>query len=160
MLVQRAPWLAALVTLAACDRDSPESPKPDDARPTAVAPSSKPGEGEGVIYAVAIRPAGDYVVGKPAKVEAVLDAKGEYKCNADYPYKFKLADPPEGVSYPDKVAKGVERTEARAVLSIPFTPTSAGDKEIRGTFHFSVCNKETCKIDKKEMSIKVTVVQS
>ena len=40
---------------------------------------------------------------------------------------------------------------------MPFTPSSAGDKTISGTFYFSVCDDASCQIKKQPMSVTVTV---
>ena len=154
---------ALVLALTACDdKSTGGSAKPDgSAAPSdkADAPAKKDPD-EGVIYAVSMAPVGSYKVGEAAKVEAVLEAKGGYKCNKEYPFKFKLTDPADGVTYENKVVKGIDRTDKRSVLSIPFTPTTAGEKEISGTFYFSVCNDDLCKIDKKKLSIKVDVGES
>ena len=147
---------AVLFALSAC-KGSKESPLPDDSPKPAETAAEAAADS---MYAVSMKGAGPYQVGKEAKVQAVLDAKGEYHCNPEYPYKFKLLDAPDGVTYPDKVAKSIERGEKQSVLSIPFTPTSAGKKEISGTFDFSVCNDKTCKIEKKKLALEVDVPAS
>jgi len=108
-------------------------------------------------YAAWLQSTGRYVVGKPGSVQAVLTAKGEYKCNENYPYKVKLAAAPDGVTYPDTTARGVAKGKERTTVTVPFTASSAGDKTISGTFFFSVCNESTCKIDKRQLSVTVTV---
>ena len=96
-------------------------------------------------------------MGKPSTVQAVLVAKGAFKCNEKYPYKFKLGTPPAGVTYPQKIARKISSGKKQRALSVPFTPTSAGKKTISGTFYFSVCNEATCKIQKKPMSVTIEV---
>jgi hypothetical protein len=116
----------------------------------------KKNEGE---YSAWLQGGSKYAVGKPGSVQAVLVAKGEYHCNPEYPYKVKLDAPPEGVSYPDPIARSVSIGNERTTLSIPFTPSSAGPKTIRGTFFFSVCNASQCKIQKQPMSVTVNVAE-
>src|SRR5262245_38106729 len=41
--------------------------------------------------------------GQPGNAEIVLEPKGAFHCNENYPYRFKLAEPPAGVSYPSPV---------------------------------------------------------
>ena len=112
------------------------------------------------MYAAWLQSAGRYTVGKASSVQAVVVAKGEYKCNDNYPYKFKLNAAPAGVSFPSNISRSVSKGKARSVVSVPFTPTSAGQKTISGTFYFSVCNDSTCKIAKKPLSVTVTVHDS
>jgi hypothetical protein len=166
--------LGSVLLLSGCD-DATESPKPDQApskgsqqegsagadapEPTA-ADEKLSDKAEDSFYAIAMKPSGSYVVGKEAKVETVLEARGGYHCNDEYPHKFKLAAAPEGVTYPEPIAKNIELGEKKSVLSIPFTPTTAGKKQISGTFYFSVCNDKTCKIEKKKLALEVDVGES
>jgi hypothetical protein len=158
--------LPVLVALVGCEesKPTPTADTPAAASESAASEGSKGPAvqkvGEPNVFNASLEPSGDYVVGKPAKIEVVLEALGEYKCNDDYPYKFKLDDPEAGVSYPDKVAKDIKLDKKRSVLTVPFTPSSAGDKKIQGTFHFSVCNAETCKIEKRPMALTVKVAES
>jgi len=108
-------------------------------------------------YAVWLQSAGRYKVGKAATVQAVLVAKEGFKCNEKYPYKFKLGAPPAGVTYPEKIARNISSGTKQRVLTVPFTPTTAGNKTISGTFYFSVCNEATCKIKKQPLSVTVEV---
>jgi hypothetical protein len=100
---------------------------------------------------------GRYAVGKAGTVRAVLVAKGEFKCNPNYPYKVKMAAPPSGMSYPQPIVRGVSRTDKRAVITVPILPTSAGPKTVRGTFYFSVCTDEQCQIKKQTLAVTVQV---
>ena len=147
-------------------------PGPDNAAPSAtasavasavVAPPDEPAGktfGEKKVesmYAAWLQSGGRYTVGKPATVQAVVVAKGEYKTNQQYPFKFKVTSTPAGVAINAPVVRGAKKTKSRAVVSIPITPTSAGPKTIRGTYYFSVCNASTCKIGKAPMSVTIQV---
>jgi len=108
-------------------------------------------------YAAWLQAAGKYSVGKAGSVQAVLVAKGEFKCNENYPYKFKLGAPPSGVSYPSPIARNISKGKKRSTLTIPFTASEAGKKTISGKFYFSVCDAQSCVIKKQPMSVTVTV---
>jgi hypothetical protein len=154
-----------LLVMGAWACDSGATPTAEPTPSAQPSPSSKsttpaPSKHEDPTYAVSLEGKEPYTVGKEATLEAVLEARAPYKCNAEYPYKFKLDAAPEGVAFPKDVAKDIEKGEKRSVLRIPFSATSAGKKTIGGTFYFSVCNAEHCKIDKLPMSITVNVQPS
>lgn len=111
-------------------------------------------------YAVWLQSAGRYKVGKAATVQAVVVAKGAFKCNEKYPYKFKLGAPPAGVTYPEKIARKISSGTKQRTLSVPFTPTTTGKKTISGVFYFSICNEASCKIKKQPLSVTVEVFDS
>ncbi|MBW2534600.1 MAG: hypothetical protein JRI55_24115, partial [Deltaproteobacteria bacterium] len=108
-------------------------------------------------YAAWLQSAGSYTVGKAAAVSAVVVAKGDFKCNEKYPFKFKLNAPPAGVNYPQATVRGISYGKQRSVLTIPFTPTQPGKATISGTFYVSVCNASTCKMGKQPLSVTVDV---
>lgn len=101
---------------------------------------------------------GKYEVGKPGALTAVLTAQGEYHCNDKYPYKFTLDPAPPGVSFPSTVVKGMNITEKRSTMSIPFSASEKGAKTISGTLAFSVCNADRCLIEKQKLSITINVM--
>jgi hypothetical protein len=129
------------------------------AEPTESAPEVVGEKKNEVQYSAWLQGGGKYAVGKPGTVQAVLVAKGDYHCNPEYPYKFKLDAAPEGVSYPEPIARGVSIGNERSTLAIPFVASSAGAKTISGTFFFSVCNESQCKIQKQAMSVTVVVAE-
>ena len=110
--------------------DEDSSAPPDKSSTAKVDPkSTKPGEpkeaepepttGEKAVegsYSAWLQTAGKYKVGQSGAVVAVLNAQGEYHCNAEYPYKFKLNSAPEGVSYASDTAKGASVSEKSTSL--------------------------------------------
>jgi len=156
--------ILALLLVTACDREgttpTPDTAATSDTTSETTDAKNAPSKHEDPAFAVSLAPQEPYSVGKESKLDAVLEARGEYHCNDEYPYKFKLDPAPEGVSYAADVAKDIEKGEKRSVLPIKFTAKTPGKKKIGGTFYFSVCNKEHCKIDKKPMSITVDVPAS
>ncbi|MBN4059155.1 hypothetical protein JYT22_00715 [Endomicrobium sp. AH-315-J14] len=108
-------------------------------------------------YNLTLEASESYAVGEEASVSVVLVAKDDYKCNDKYPYKFKLDEPPEGVSYAEMTVKGIEYGKKRSSLTVPFETSSAGSKTISGSFFFSVCNATTCKIEREKISTTVLV---
>ena len=108
-------------------------------------------------YGTWLQSSGRYVAGKPARVQAVVVAKGDFKCNEKYPFKFKLDAPPAGVSYPETTVRGISYGKKRSTLTIAFTAAKAGKTTISGTFYVSVCDPSKCKIGKEKLSVTVDV---
>ena len=144
------------------DDKTADDKKAEPVKVAEAVPTEKAGKyfGDKVVespYAAWLQSAGRYTVGKPGTVQAVVIAKGSYKCNPDYPFKFKLGSAPAGVSYPAPIARGVSKSPSRTVVSVPFTPSSAGKKTISGKYYLSVCNDQTCKTVRANVSVSVTV---
>jgi len=165
---------------AKADTPSPETPQPSatgdkdapvavKAKPTADKPadtvvkpaeSAEPSKGSDVSaasFSTWLQSAGSYESGKPGTVTAVLVAKAPYKCNAKYPYKFKLDAPSGGISYPESTVRGMQVSPKRSSMSIPFLPTQAGKATISGQLSFSICTEERCVIEKRNLSVTVDV---
>jgi hypothetical protein len=98
-----------------------------------------------------------YKKGQPATVTAIVNALGEYHVNQEYPYKFKMGTAPSGVTYPEAIVRAVNRTEKKATMSIPFTPSAAGSTTISGELSLSVCTDSNCVIEKAQLSVTAKV---
>jgi hypothetical protein len=98
-----------------------------------------------------------YKKGQPATVTAIVNALGEYHVNQEYPYKFKMGTAPAGVTYPEAIVRAVNRTEKKATMSIPFTPSAAGSTTISGELSLSVCTDSNCVIEKAQLSVTAKV---
>lgn len=98
-----------------------------------------------------------YKKGQPATVTAIVNAIGEYHVNQEYPYKFKMGTAPAGVSYPEAIVRAVSRTEKRASMTIPFTPSAAGTATISGELSLSVCTDSNCVIEKAQLSVNAKI---
>jgi len=109
-------------------------------------------------FSLALEPKGPYQAGQRAELALVLEAKADYKVNDKYPFKFKLK-PSEGVTYPSDVVKqdAMKVEPKRGVMTVSFTPQSAGDKRIAGQFSFSVCTEERCLIEKRDLDLTIQV---
>lgn len=109
-------------------------------------------------YDLKLEPSGTYKVGAASTVQVVLDAKAPFKVNQEYPYSFSLNEAP-GVKFASMKVTGdaVKLEQKRATMSVPFTPSEAGERTISGTFKFSVCTDEQCLIKKQELALAVNV---
>ena len=110
-------------------------------------------------FSVWLQGPGKQKVGQPGQVEVVLVAKGDFHCNDNYPYKFKLGSPSPGVTYPEPVVRreGLSLTPGRAVMRIPVVPSAPGEAKIAGRFSFSVCTSAQCVVDSRDLAVSVMV---
>ncbi len=170
-----------IMLLAHCNRETSagagESPATDqvdertsgpiEATPAALGPgaaSEKAGQqsaGARVSEAnfdLSVQPTGNYQVGQKGSVKVVLDAKGVYKVNDEYPYKFKL-EPNAGLEYAQDVVKkdAVKLEKKRATMTVSLTPKTAGKQRLAGKFYFSICTDEKCLIEKRDLALDIEV---
>jgi hypothetical protein len=110
-------------------------------------------------YLVEITASGPFKVGVAGTAKVTLTTKGVYHINAQYPYRFKAAAPPDGLSYPKPVLQRADGQfeEKRAVFSLPFVASQAGKFNVSGTFHMSVCSSGSCLVEKPLLDVAVTV---
>jgi hypothetical protein len=111
-------------------------------------------------YIAEIKASGDYKAGTEGTVEITLVPKGAYHTNAQYPYKFKVTDPPpDGVTFPKLSLVRADGTfeEKKGSFKLPFTAAKAGKVAIAGTFFLSVCSEANCVMDKVALEVSVDV---
>lgn len=176
--------LAAVTAMVACSKETtptaeePRGVAPDQlantahaaasaepvARPAADSPGASPtgaapaaSQLSEANFDLSLAPVGPFKAGEPGRVDVVLVAKQPFKCNDQYPYKFKPAEV-AGVKFAAPVFKeGVSLEKHKAVLPVSFTPEGSGEKRIAGTFSFSVCTEERCLIEKRDLSLPIQV---
>lgn len=100
---------------------------------------------------------GKYKANQPGTVTAVCNALGAYHINPDYPFKFTLGAAPAGITYGETTVRNVNRSEKKATISVPFTPTQAGTFTISGTYSIAVCTDSNCAPQKVPLSVTVKV---
>jgi hypothetical protein len=136
------------------------------AAPVVAAPSDGPADAsvskaksDEAHYVAEIKPEGPYAVGKEGLVEVVVAAKGDYKLNPQFPIKFKLDKPSDGISLPKDVLRREDGTfdERGGNFKVPFTAARAGKFTIAGTMSISVCNEKRCLMEKVPLDLEVTV---
>ncbi|HMY20425.1 MAG TPA: hypothetical protein PKA58_29065 [Polyangium sp.] len=110
-------------------------------------------------FSVEMKSDGPYKVGQAGTVEVVLEPKGTFHCNKEYPYKIKLGAPPAGVTYPQAIVKAdaVTVTPEKAIMKVPILPEKSGEAKVSGNFYFSVCTSEQCVIENRELAAVVKV---
>jgi hypothetical protein len=96
--------------------------------------------------------------GQAGTVEIVLSAKAPFHVNDKYPIKLKLKETP-GVKYENLIIgkDAVKLEPMKAVMPVSFTPDGAGKRTVAGQFAFSVCSEDKCLMEKRDLSLDVTV---
>jgi hypothetical protein len=109
-------------------------------------------------YVAYLRPVGDYKKDAEGVIEVVLETKGEFHTNEQYPYKFTPKEA-EGVKFSkEKFGREDGSFEpSKAVIKVAFTPSKSGTVSVGGKFALSVCSDKNCLMDKKELALDVTV---
>jgi hypothetical protein len=153
--------VAALACFGCKGSSTPPNPAPDSLGTTPEAKPAGPvmGKLDEKNFSVVMQSSGPYKAGEQGNVEVVLEPKGAFHCNQEYPYKMKLAAAPAGVTYPMAVVKteNVTVTPERAVMKVPFVAEKAGEAKLTGNFYFSVCTSEQCVIENRELAVMVKV---
>ena len=129
----------------------------------AQAASSEAGQSayEETEFKLRIEPVGTYKAKEPGSAQIVLEAKSGFKCNDKYPYKYKL-EKTEGLRFGSEVIRqeSVEVSKSKSVMKLDFVPESAGKKQLEGTFYFSVCTDDKCLVERRKLSLGISVGES
>ncbi|MBM4364191.1 MAG: hypothetical protein FJ104_16045 [Deltaproteobacteria bacterium] len=148
--------LAVFGLMVACDR-SPAAPvDPAPAAPPSAAP---PGPRiEDAAFRIELRATAPLRQGVAGGAEIVIEPRGEYHSNAEYPYKFRPSRSP-GVAYASAQFSGaaVTVTPARTTLRVELTPATKGPATLGGQLSFSVCSDARCLVEKRELALPVEV---
>ena len=110
-------------------------------------------------YLVEIAAGGSYKAGQAGSVTVTLTTKGVFHINGQYPYRFKTASPPDGVSYPKPVLERADGqfAEKTATFKLPFVANHAGSFDVGGVLHMSVCSPNSCIVQKAPLDVSITV---
>jgi len=107
-----------------------------------------------------MEPSGAYSRGTQGTAVVRLTAKGGYKINDEYPFRFECQTPAsDGISYPKPTLTQTDATvtEREAVFPIAFVPSKPGHLNVGGSLSLSVCNDQHCVIDKKVLVTQIVV---
>ena len=129
------------------------------AAPAPVAPQSPPGPSvEDNTFKLALVSEPEYSAGSAGTVKLVLEARGGYHVNQDYPIKVDLKAP--GAVKLGKPSLGkadaAEFGEKIARFELPFT-AEKGAHELSADVDFAVCTPETCVPDQRKLVISLAV---
>lgn len=155
LLVAGVAWLGA-GGVAGCSRSeaSPARDRPEEAAAPVVAAGAKV---DNPNYNVTFRAEGPYQQGKEGSAEVVIEAKGEYHINDQYPFRFTPKDG-DGATFKGPIGReGSTVEKAKVVLKVPFTPTRAGDVKLAGKISLSVCSDKQCLMEKQDLEVTASV---
>ncbi len=155
LLVAGVAWLGA-GGAAGC-KQSEASPAREQAEPAAAPAVAAGPKVDNPNYNVVFRAEGPYQQGKEGTAEVVVEAKGEYHINDQYPFRFTPKEG-EGASFKGPVGReGAAVEKTKVVLKVPFTPTRAGEVKLAGKISLSVCSDKQCLMEKQELEVTANV---
>jgi hypothetical protein len=152
-----------MLCVSACSRSEPDkAAAPAGPAPSAqaTAKSAEPPKPtiEDTTFKLALTGQPEYAAGKQASVQLILEARGGYHVNQEYPIRVDLKSA-TGL----KLAKGsLERADAvqfgeqSARFELPFS-AEPGVHDLTASVDFAVCTKETCVPDQRTLALAVTV---
>jgi hypothetical protein len=153
-----------VVGLSGCSKSETPSAASQPTSPSAAAaPSAAPAAAptpviEDKTFKLALVSEPGYTAGTPAKLKLVLEARGGYHVNQDYPIRIDLKAP--AAVKLDKASLGkadaVEFGEPSAKFEVPFT-ASSGAHQLTADVDFAVCTPETCMPDQRTLAVALQV---
>jgi hypothetical protein len=165
--------LASLVALSGCDEPAAQAakeeaaPLAEQAAPSPVGPELAEKQAPAAAaassfdeeaFSLILTPPESVAVGKEVTFKIVLEAKGGYKVNEEYPIKFTFVEVKDVVPKKATLKKDDAKVEKERA-EIPFTVTikSPGKHDVAGKLSFSVCTEERCLIEKRDLKVSVNV---
>src|SRR5262245_25922201 len=153
------PWMAVL----GCSSGESSAPAPsaNAQAPAVVAPQPTAPAGPTIeenIFRLAFEGAAPFTAGQPGGLKVVIEPRGGYHLNQDYPVRVdlkapaavKLAKPSLGKS--DAASFG----EKNAAFDVGFT-ADKGSHDLSATVDFAVCTAETCVPEQRTIAIALNV---
>jgi hypothetical protein len=154
-------WIggASLLSLAVAACSKPE-PKPEPAAPApAEQPKSAPQPSiEDNTFKLALVSEPEYTAGAPARLQLLLEAKGGYHVNQDYPIRIDLKAPAAVKLQKPSLGKpdAAEFGEHKARFDVPFS-ADKGSYQLSAEVDFAVCTPETCVPDQRTLAVSLSV---
>lgn len=106
--------------------------------------------------------------GKDAQATVTITAREGYKVNSEYPAHFKVEGSSAGLRFERErfdAREGAEKTpcpgkpedSCELKARIPFKASEPGSQRLSGVLAFSVCNPDSCLIEKARLELPVEV---
>lgn len=111
-------------------------------------------------YRVEFKPISRCLARKECEVELLLEAKGNFHVNMQYPTKFEaFVTTAKDIIFikPVMAHKDGRSEENKFSLPVAFAGANPGTATIGGKFSFSVCNDTTCVIESTDVETAVKV---
>jgi hypothetical protein len=155
--------ILGLISQLGCgDREAPRVAAPSPA-PAAPAAAPKPAEPpqprvEDTTYRLALESEPNYSAGKVGAVRLVLEARGGYHVNQDYPIRVDLQAPAAVKLTKSSLGKAdaAQFGEESARFDLGFS-AEPGAHELLATVDFAVCTKETCVPEQRKLAVALNV---
>jgi hypothetical protein len=150
-------WFTCLL---ACGGGDTQAPPATTAAPVAApkAPSPPTPTVEDTSFKLAFEKPDTYTAGQPGTLKVVLEPRGGYHVNQDYPIRVDLKAP--GVVKLAKPSLGkadaAAFSEQTARFDVGFT-ADKGSHDVQATVDFAVCTSETCVPDQRTIAIALDV---
>jgi hypothetical protein len=107
----------------------------------------------------------DCIGGAACRMVLNLVATGDFHINDEYPYRFRADDTQDvtfagtddaGKNVFSKAAGNWTKGDAKnGSMAVTFLPAGKGSKTISGTFKLSVCSKENCLLEQRQVGATV-----
>ncbi len=152
--------LLVTVVAVACSKSEAATDPAKDSQHAMVAAASDGPSYENDNYKVRLERVGTYKKGENGLVKVIIETKGAYHINKQYPYKFATQNPPaDGVTYPKSIVPRTEGTfeDRRGELPVAFVASKNGEVKVGGTFSLSVCTDANCLMDKRVLDITLKI---
>ena len=153
---------ALLLGAGACNKSEPSAPTPAPAQPLAPAAQAAPAAAtpsiEEPTFKLALASDTALSAGAPGTLKLVLEARGGYHVNQDYPIKVQLPAP-AGVTLPKPSlgrADAAEFGEHKVRFELPLT-AQTGPCTVSADVDFAVCTAETCVPDERTVALSFDV---
>lgn len=105
---------------------------------------------------------GPYTANEEGRFEIVLNPRGNYHVNTQYPLSIQVEAPSE-IRLPDpeiEVGDAAEFGEPRARFQVAFTAASAGQHRVTARVDFAVCTPEACMPECRTLALVLPVEAS
>jgi hypothetical protein len=137
---------------------APQAAEPAPLEPAAKAPEKATPRIDDTTFHLALESEPNYSAGQPASVRLVLEARGGYHVNQDYPLRVELKAPPAVKLTKASLAKAVaaQFSEEAARFDLGFS-AEPGSHELTAMVDFAVCTKETCVPDQRTLAVDLRV---
>jgi hypothetical protein len=153
-------FMYASLSLLGCGESQPAAPAPAAPAPTpapAAAEAPKPSI-EDTSFRLALESAPNYPAGQPAQLKLVLEARGGYHVNQDYPIRVSFKAPAAVKLTKDSLGKAdaAQFGEESARFEVGFS-ADKGTHELLADVDFAVCTKDTCVPDQRKLAVALNV---
>jgi hypothetical protein len=152
-----------LLCVVGCGGGESKPAEPASAQPPAPVAAAEPTKPAGPvveenIFRLAFEEAKPYTAGQPGALKVVIEPRGGYHINQDYPTRIDLKAPAAVKLAKPSLGKVDAATfgEQNARFDVGFT-ADKGSHDLSATIDFAVCTAETCVPEQRTIAIALNV---